>query len=50
MNVSLHSMCHPLSVGTGNSVDLSIITGVALKDKVRHSLQGRILLGLMCLV
>lgn len=38
MDVSLHSMCHSLSVGTGNGVDTSIITGAALKDKVRHSL------------
>lgn len=38
MDVSLHSMCHSLTVGTGNGVDMSIMTGVALKDKVRHFL------------
>lgn len=48
MDVSLHSMCHSLSVGRGDGVGMSIITGVALKDKVRHSLQGHTVLGLMC--
>lgn len=37
MDVSLHSMCHSLSVGTQNNVDMSITTRVALKDKVRLS-------------
>lgn len=40
MDASLHSMCHLLSVGMRSSVDMSIISGVALKDKVRHHLLG----------
>lgn len=38
MDVFLHSMCHSLSVGTGNGVDMSIKAGVTLKDKVRRCL------------
>lgn len=41
-------MCHSLSMGTGNGVDMSIRAAVAFKDKVRLSLQGRLVLGLMC--
>lgn len=48
IDVSLHSMCHSLSVGTGNGVDMSIITGVAPRDKVRHSLWGGIVSRPMC--
>lgn len=48
MDVSLHSMCHSPSAGTRNGVHMSITTGVALKSKVRHSLQGHMVLGLMC--
>lgn len=47
INVSLHSMCHSPSVGTETGVDVSLIAGVGLKDKVRLSLQGHIALGLM---
>lgn len=48
MDVSLHSMCHSPSAGTRNRVHMSITTGVALKGKVRHYLQGHMILGQMC--
>lgn len=38
MDVSLHSMCQSESLGTGDGVDMSLITGVSLKYKVRYSL------------
>lgn len=49
MDVSLFSMCQSESLGTGNSVDMSITSGVSSKKKkVRRFLKGHIGLRLIC--